>query len=92
MATMWVYADTVRRAQCKGPTCGARITWAELCGSRRWMAFDGVLVTLRTQNAYECEDGRVRWEVDLSDVHVASCPDRGFLRRARETLQRRSGT
>jgi hypothetical protein len=76
--TTWVYADTVGRARCRGESCRAPITWAELVTTGRKMCFDGELVALRTDD----RDGRQIWEVDLDANHWATCVDsKGFKRR-----------
>lgn len=69
-----IWADTIGQARCKGPTCGARITWAELVGTGKRMCFNGELVALKI--APEKDTGRQVWYVDLSTNHWATCPDR----------------
>lgn len=78
MKLIQVYADTVGRARCSGPTCGAAITWATVVASGRKLCFDGELVALKTSMD---ADHRQIWEVSGDDMHWATCLDVERFRR-----------
>jgi len=71
--TIEVFADTRGRGVCRGPHCGAAITWAEVVQTGRRMPFDGDPVALETR--HDPASGRLIEALDLTANHWATCPD-----------------
>jgi len=66
-----VWADTRGYGKCRGPNCGAALTWYETTTGKK-MPFTGRPVALQIT---EDPSGRRIEVLDLEDSHWRSCPD-----------------
>jgi hypothetical protein len=82
---IWVWTDSARERRCRGPQCGARLTFVELVRTRTTLPIDGPLTFVETREELDPKTGAPRMAglIDLADVHFARCPDADAFRRAR---------
>lgn len=74
----WVWLDSIRTARCRGPRCGAALTFATNARTGKPMPFTGRLELLQTR-MIEVPDRPGTWrqgaQVDLAQAHFSHCPD-----------------